>query len=92
MQSNALERFVRTAPASAPSSRVLRHLSTIVRRQCCENLSEDLSETHTEIWKTLNQNTGRFGCTLISHRLYLDWVEYLLDSNLFCQFNYPFYG
>ena len=35
IQSNALERSVRTAPVSPPSSRVLHHFSTIVRRQCC---------------------------------------------------------
>ena len=35
MQSNALGRSARTAPVSLPSSRVLCHFSTIVRRQCC---------------------------------------------------------
>ena len=35
MQSNALEMSVKTAPVSPPISRVLRHFSTITKRQCC---------------------------------------------------------
>ena len=76
MQSNALERSITTAPVLPLSSRVLCHFSTFVRRHCCP----------------LNQNTERFGCTLIPHRLRLDLdqVKYLLENNLFCQFYHPF--
>ena len=35
MQSNALESSGKAGPVSPPSSRVLRHFSTIAKRHCC---------------------------------------------------------
>ena len=69
-QSNALERLVKTVLVSSPLSRVLCHFPTIAKHY--NAVHWNLSETHTEIWKTLCENMDRFEYTLVSDILYLD--------------------